>query len=69
MRKSARIVANLSRGGPESAAMDDWVLDSLVGFLQSPMWGDAVNSFIENQCVGELHTLKALAISCAIAVQ
>ena len=44
----------LCAGGGSEVKMDDWVLDSLVGFLQSPMWGHPVNSFIENQCVGKL---------------
>lgn len=33
--------------------MDDWVLDSLVGFLKSPTWSSAVSSFTDKNCVGE----------------
>ena len=35
-------------------ASPDWVLDSLLGFLQSPFWNVTVNSFIDHNCVGEL---------------
>ena len=33
--------------------MDDWVLDSLLGFLKSPTWTLAVRSFTDKNCVGE----------------
>ncbi|CAN0246783.1 unnamed protein product [Lampetra fluviatilis] len=30
--------------------MSDWVVDSVVGFLQSPLWADPVMGFIEHRC-------------------
>jgi hypothetical protein len=30
--------------------MDDWVLDSLVGFLKSPTWSLAVGGFTDKNC-------------------
>ena len=33
--------------------MDDWVLDSLVGFLKSPTWSLAVSGFTDKNCAGE----------------
>ena len=33
--------------------MDDWVLDSLVGFLKSPTWTIPRNSFTDHNCVGK----------------
>lgn len=33
---------------------DDWVVDSLVGFLQSPIWKYLVDNFIEQKCIGRL---------------
>ena len=35
--------------------MSEWVYDSIVGFLQSPLWADPVNSFVDEKCVGEIH--------------
>ena len=41
-------------GGKEtSSQMDDWVLDSLVGFLKSPTWTLAVSGFTDKNCLGE----------------
>ncbi len=31
----------------------DWVVDSLVGFLQSPIWKYPVANFTEQKCIGE----------------
>ena len=33
--------------------MADWVFDSLVGYLQSPIWTYPVDSFLDHHCVGE----------------
>ena len=33
--------------------MDDWVLDSLVGFLKSPTWSQAISRFVDKNCVGK----------------
>ena len=40
--------------------MDDWVLDSLVGFLKSPTWSLAVGGFTDKNCVGEYSSAKTL---------
>ena len=39
--------------------MDDWVLDSLVGFLKSPTWTIPVNSFTDNKCVGKSYSFMS----------
>lgn len=31
-----------------------WVLDSLVGFLKSPIWSSSLNNFIDQMSIGEL---------------
>ena len=36
---------------------DDWVVDSLVGFLQSSTWRYPVDNFIEQNCTGKLSGL------------
>lgn len=36
----------------KSGRMEDWVFDSLLGFLRSPAWGYPVNSFIDRHCAG-----------------
>ncbi len=32
---------------------EDWVVDSLVGFLQSPVWSFPVEAFTEESCIGK----------------
>ena len=46
-----------------SREMEDWVLDSLVGFLKSPMWKDPVSKFIDRNCVGKSCTAAAALCS------
>lgn len=31
-----------------------WVLDSLVGFLKSPLWSSSLNNFVDQMSVGKL---------------
>ena len=31
---------------------DDWVVDSLIGFLETPLWKNPVDDFIEQHCIG-----------------
>ncbi|XP_032830261.1 uncharacterized protein LOC116953996 isoform X3 [Petromyzon marinus] len=38
--------------------MSDWVVDSVVGFLHSPLWADPVMGFIEHRCTGEENKLS-----------
>ncbi len=30
-----------------------WVLDSLVGFLKSPLWSSSLNNFVDQMSVGK----------------
>lgn len=32
---------------------DDWVVDSLIGYLQSPVWKVSIDNFAEEKCIGE----------------
>ena len=32
---------------------EDWVVDSLLGYLQSSVWRSPVDKFIEQNCAGE----------------
>ena len=38
---------------------DDWVVDSLLGFLQSSVWRCPVDKFIEQNCTGEFSAAKS----------
>ena len=33
---------------------EEWVVNSLVAYLKSPMWRGPVDKFIEQNCTGEL---------------
>lgn len=49
-------------------ASPDWVLDSLLGFLQSPFWNVTVNSFIDHNCVGELIFLASYCSQSPLSI-
>lgn len=34
-----------------------WVLDSLIGFLKSPLWSSSLNNFVDQMSVGECHNV------------
>lgn len=38
------------------------MVDSLVGFLQSPVWSSPVNDYIEQNCVGKLNKANTKCI-------
>lgn len=45
----------------QSSSGNEWVLDSLVGFLKGPLWSQPLFSFLDEKSVGELRQLLLLA--------
>ena len=35
--------------------MEVWIVDGLIGFLQSPGWTSPINNFIDKNCVGKVY--------------
>lgn len=34
---------------------DDWLFESVIGFLNSPMWNLPVKNFMESNCYGKMN--------------
>eukprot|EP00116_Pleurobrachia_bachei_P015673 sb/3475935/ len=37
---------------------DSWIYDSVVGFLNSPVWMVPIESFVDQHCLGESEVMK-----------
>lgn len=45
---------------------EDWVVDSLLGFLQSPTWRYPVDNFIDQNCTGKPMSVMIIAHSLTL---
>ena len=46
----------LDNGGDDEEEEDEesaWVMDSLIGFLKSPLWSSSLNNFIDQKSTGK----------------
>ena len=48
------------------AMEDDWVVDTLVGFLQSDTWKVPVSKFIEEKCIGKQPAASLVAANSSV---